>query len=143
MNEPKDAKVANDAALNEALGSVHRRKPRQVEIPWTPEGPDVSALTGTEARGVLRNVLIQNRQAEQLRVRLVKLLAALVWRDCTRGILGMNGEPVMPMRTVIPADAAAAGNRAWQATWRQAPDGSVEIEVSPGPGEVEGPRVLL
>lgn len=133
MNDPK-VKIAAPAPPP---------RQREVAIRWTSEGPDVSALTGTEARGLLRNALIQNRQAEQLRVKLVKLLAALVWRDCTRGILGMNGEPMMPMRTAIPSDAAAAGNRAWQATWRQGPDGSIEVEIEPGPGEAEGPRVVL
>lgn len=116
---------------------------RRVEIRWTAKGPDVSHLTGTEARGVLTKLLVDHAAAEELRVRLVQLLAGAAWRECSRGILSPSGEPAMPMRLVLDPAAVAAMGRPWRLNAEPQRDGSIVIVVEPEAAREVAPERLV
>lgn len=116
---------------------------KSVAIEWTKDGPVVSHLTGSEAKGALRQVLIMNAQLDEQRGKLAAALVALVHRDAMRGILGGDGQPALPMSTTVPKDSAEIGLQPWRWTLRPQADGSVRIEVdAPPPDPNVAPKII-
>lgn len=120
---------------------------RKIRIEWQNGVPNLEPLTGAEAKAVLRGALIEQQKGaaaieriEAQRSALAKVLVALVHRECVRGLLDANGEPMLPMRTVLPADSVRVACEDWRFTTRPQVDESVAIEVdrnTPAPAEPE------
>lgn len=103
---------------------------RKVKIEWNENGPQVGHLTGTEAKAVLRSVLVDLQREQQIRAQALQVVAGIVWRDAQRGILGADGQPVTPMRLVLGADATTASARPWRVGWERGSDGTLAVTVA-------------
>ena len=107
---------------------------REIAIEWRGDVPVVGHLTGADAKRVLAQVLVQARQLsavvagkERDRAQLAAFLVALVHRDAARGLVGVDGQPVLPMRTAIPRESCATFRERWAFHAEPLPDGSFEI----------------
>lgn len=117
---------------------------RRVRIEWDATGPIVRDLTGTEARGILRQVLLRQRETERQLSGLAGLVVSFMHRDASRGLVGADGRPVLPLVTEVPAAHARAGHApTWELEVTPQPDGSLVVRAHdrspPAPALVETP----
>ncbi len=112
--------------------------PRPITIEWNERGPMLEKLTGTEARSILREALIRERESRTLAGQLINVIVALVHRDASRGIVGADGQPALPMQAALPeaSTKAAAGNK-WTVRCEAGPEGFVVVVDLQAPTPVE------
>lgn len=110
---------------------------REIQIRWGPNGPEVGQLTGPEARAALAQVMVKLQQEQQNRIHGTNMLIGIMHRDASRLLVGPDGNPVLPMGTIIPPESMIYSRKPWNLRWSQAPTGAVTIEVSEiqAPGE--------
>lgn len=134
-----------------------KAKPRghEFKLEWgTRDGrkvPLVENLTGTEAKAVafealmhLQDALATLDQQTQRVGRLTSIVVGYVYRDAQRGVLGLDGRPVVPIGGVLPADLLAIASEPWALSWLVRPDKSLLLQVNrPPPPPNAEPLVKL
>lgn len=110
-----------------------KTRTRRVRLETGPDGlPVLDHLTATEAKAGLRQALVDLQRAEGLRRALSSALVALVHQANTRGVLGPDGQPVVPMQATISKASADVGLQQWRFAMTPQIDGSISVIVDRG-----------
>lgn len=116
---------------------------KNIKIDFRDGEPMVHNLTRREAQAVARHAMIEHQRAARQVQGLASLVVSLMHRDASRGLVGADGRPVLPLVAEVPAAHARAGHApTWELEVTPQPDGSLVVRAhdrSPAPALVEAP----